>query len=459
MESTDDEGDDDNSKMLPPLKVGENLNLIQIDAIERFTRPAPRYTEASLVKKLEELGIGRPSTYAPTISTVQKRGYVVKEDREGKERKFTSLSLSQNQISREVLSEKFASEKSKLFPSDIGMIVTDFLSKHFENIMDYNFTALVEKEFDEIAQGQLQWNKMIESFYTPFHKEVAKTTETAERQSGERLLGTDPKTGKNIYAKVGRFGPFVQLGENSDDEALKPQYGKLLQGQRVDSITLEEAIELFKLPRTIGEFEGKEVSVNIGRFGPYVKWGEEFISLPKGEEIMEVNLAKAIEVIAAKQTAEAPVGMFDNKPITKGKGRFGPFIKWNDMFINVPRAYNLDTLTQPQMNELIEKKIDKESNRFIQQWPAEKISIENGRWGAFIRLGKNMIKIGRKKDGEKYTNEELATISIDDVKKLIEAEMPDAFKAKKAAPKKATAKKTAAKKVAPRKVGAKKAKS
>jgi DNA topoisomerase-1 len=300
---------------------------------------------------------------------------------------------------------------------------------------------------------------MIESFYTPFHKEVAKTTETAERQSGERLLGTDPKTGKNIYAKVGRFGPFVQLGENSDDEALKPQYGKLLQGQRVDSITLEEAIELFKLPRTIGEFEGKEVSVNIGRFGPYVKWGEEFISLPKGEEIMEVNLAKAIEVIAAKQTAEAPVGMFDNKPITKGKGRFGPFIKWNDMFINVPRAYNLDTLTQPQMNELIEKKIDKESNRFIQQWPAEKISIENGRWGAFIRLGKNMIKIGRKKDGEKYTNEELATISIDDVKKLIEAEMPDAFKAKKAAPKKATAKKTAAKKVAPRKVGAKKAKS
>lgn len=459
MESTDDEGDDDNSKMLPPLKVGENLNLIQIDAIERFTRPAPRYTEASLVKKLEELGIGRPSTYAPTISTVQKRGYVVKEDREGKERKFTSLSLAQNEISREVLSEKFASEKSKLFPSDIGMIVTDFLSKHFENIMDYNFTALVEKEFDEIAQGQLQWNKMIESFYTPFHKEVAKTTETAERQSGERLLGTDPKTGKNIYAKVGRFGPFVQLGENSDDEALKPQYGKLLQGQRVDSITIEEAIELFKLPRTIGEFEGKEVSVNIGRFGPYVKWGEEFISLPKGEEIMEVNLAKAIEVIAAKQTAEAPVGIFDNKPITKGKGRFGPFIKWNDMFINVPRAYNLDTLTQPQMNELIEKKIEKESNRFIQQWPAEKISIENGRWGAFIRLGKNMIKIGRKKDGEKYTNEELAILSIDDVKKLIEAEMPDAFKAKKVTPKKATAKKTAAKKVAPRKVAPKKAKS
>jgi DNA topoisomerase-1 len=457
MESSDEEGDDDNSKMLPPLKVGETLSLIQLDAIERFTRPAPRYTEASLVKKLEELGIGRPSTYAPTISTVQKRGYVIKEDREGKERKFTSLTLAKNEISREVSTEKFASEKSKLFPSDIGMIVTDFLSKHFENIMDYNFTASVEKEFDEIAQGQMQWNKMIESFYTPFHKEVTKTTENAERQSGERLLGTDPKTGKNIYAKVGRFGPFVQLGENSDDETLKPQYGKLLQGQRVESITLEEALELFKLPRTIGEFEGKEVSVNVGRFGPYVKWGEEFISIPKGVEIMEVNLESAIAVINAKQTAEAPVGMFDNKPITKGKGRFGPFIKWNDLFINVPRAYDLDTLTQPQMNELIEKKMEKEANRFIQQWPDEKISIENGRWGAFIRLGKNMIKLGRKKDGEKYTPEELTTLALDEVKKMIEVEMPDAFKAKKAAPKKAAPKK-AAKKPAAKRAPAKTAK-
>ena len=221
-------------------------------------------------------------------------------------------------------------------------------------------------------------------------------------------------------------------------------------GQRVESITLEEALELFKLPRTIGEFEGKEVSVNVGRFGPYVKWGEEFISIPKGVEIMEVNLESAIEVINAKQTAEAPVGMFDNKPITKGKGRFGPFIKWNDLFINVPRAYNLDTLTQPQMNELIEKKMEKEANRFIQQWPDEKISIENGRWGAFIRLGKNMIKLGRKKDGEKYTPEELTILTLDEVKKMIEAEMPDAFKAKKAAPKKTAAKKVAKKPAAKR---------
>lgn len=456
LESTDEESDEDTSKMLPPLTIGDKLVLIQLEAVEKYTRPAPRYTEASLVKKLEELGIGRPSTYAPTITTVQKRGYVVKEDREGKERKFTSLVLKDNDIKQTISSEKFASEKSKLFPSDIGMIVTDFLSKHFQNIMDYNFTATVEKEFDEIAQGQLQWNKMIETFYTPFHKEVEKTTETAERQSGERLLGIDPQSGKNIYAKVGRFGPFVQLGESSDDETLKPQYGKLLQGQRIESLTLEEALELFKLPRLLGTHLDKEVSVNIGRFGPYVKWGDEFISIPKGIEIMEVSLEKALEVIADKQTAEAPVGTYENKPITKGKGRFGPFIKWNDLFINVPRAYDLDTITQAQMNELIEKKMEKESNRFIQQWPDEKIALENGRWGPFIRFGKKMVKLGRKKDGEKYAPEELTAITLDEVKKFIEVELPDAFKKATKASTKSTAKKTAKTKTPAKKTAAKK---
>ena len=442
LESTDDESENENSKMLPSLKVGEKLTLINMDAAEKFTRPAPRYTEASLVKKLEELGIGRPSTYAPTISTIQKRGYVVKEDRDGKERNFTNLTLEKGEIKREVKSEKYGSEKAKLFPSDIGMIVTDFLSKHFDKIMDYNFTANVEKEFDEIARGQIQWNKMIADFYKPFHEEVEKTTETAERQSGERTLGVDPLTGKNIYAKVGKFGPYVQLGEATEEE--KPQYGKLLQSQRIDSISLEEALELFKLPRTLGEYLGKEVSVNVGRYGPYVKWGDDFISLPKGEELMEVDLTRVAEVINAKQTADAPVGTFKNKPITKGKGRFGPFIKWNDLYINVPRNYNFDELTQPQMDELIAKKIDKEANRFIQQWDDEKIALENGRWGPFIRFGKKMIKIARKKDGEKYTADDLANITLDEVKKLIEIEEPDAF-AKKA-PKKVAAKKTTAKK-------------
>jgi len=447
LESTDDESENENSKMLPPLKVGEKLTLINMDAAEKYTRPAPRYTEASLVKKLEELGIGRPSTYAPTISTIQKRGYVVKEDRDGKERNFTNLTLEKGEIKREVKSEKYGSEKAKLFPSDIGMIVTDFLSKHFDKIMDYNFTANVEKEFDEIARGQIQWNKMIADFYKPFHEEVEKTTETAERQSGERTLGVDPLTGKNIYAKVGKFGPYVQLGEATEEE--KPQYGKLLQSQRIDSISLEEALELFKLPRTLGEYLGKEVSVNVGRYGPYVKWGDDFISLPKGEELMEVDLTRVAEVINAKQTADAPVGTFKNKPITKGKGRFGPFIKWNDLYINVPRNYNFDELTQPQMDELIAKKIDKEANRFIQQWDDEKIALENGRWGPFIRFGKKMIKIARKKDGEKYTADDLANITLDEVKKLIEIEEPDAF-AKKA-PKKVAAKKTTAKKTTAKK--------
>lgn len=447
LESTDDESENENSKMLPPLKVGEKLTLINMDAAEKYTRPAPRYTEASLVKKLEELGIGRPSTYAPTISTIQKRGYVVKEDRDGKERNFTNLTLEKGEIKREVKSEKYGSEKAKLFPSDIGMIVTDFLSKHFDKIMDYNFTANVEKEFDEIARGQIQWNKMIADFYKPFHEEVEKTTETAERQSGERTLGVDPLTGKNIYAKVGKFGPYVQLGEATEEE--KPQYGKLQQSQRIDSISLEEALELFKLPRTLGEYLGKEVSVNVGRYGPYVKWGDDFISLPKGEELMEVDLTRVAEVINAKQTADAPVGTFKNKPITKGKGRFGPFIKWNDLYINVPRNYNFDELTQPQMDELIGKKIDKEANRFIQQWDDEKIALENGRWGPFIRFGKKMIKIARKKDGEKYTADDLANITLDEVKKLIEIEEPDAF-AKKA-PKKVAAKKTAAKKTTAKK--------
>jgi DNA topoisomerase-1 len=449
LESTDDETENENSKMLPPLKVGEKLSLINMDAAERYTRPAPRYTEASLVKKLEELGIGRPSTYAPTISTIQKRGYVVKEDRDGKDRNFTTLTLEKGEIKREVKAEKYGSEKAKLFPSDIGMIVTDFLSKHFDKIMDYNFTANVEKEFDEIARGHIQWNTMIADFYKPFHEDVEKTTETAERQSGERTLGIDPSTGKNIYAKVGKFGPYVQLGEATEDE--KPQYGKLLQSQRIDSISLEEALELFKLPRTLGEYLGKEVSVNVGRYGPYVKWGDDFISLPKGEELMEVDLTRVAEVINAKQTADAPVGSYKNKPITKGKGRFGPFIKWNDLYINVPRNYDFDELTQPQMDELIGKKIDKEASRFIQQWEDEKIALENGRWGPFIRFGKKMIKIARKKDGEKYTAEDLASITLDEVKKLIEIEEPDAFAKKapkKTAAKKTTAKKTVAKKTA-----------
>ncbi len=284
-------------------------------------------------------------------------------------------------------------------------------------------------------------------FYKPFHQSVEHTLENAERAKGERELGTDPESGKPVIARMGRYGPMVQIGNVEDEE--KPKFARLKATQSIETISMDEAMDLFKLPLNLGEYQEKEVLVNIGRFGPYVKWGEQFISLPKGEEPTEVDLPRAIEIIKAKQVEDAPIGYFQEKPITKGKGRFGPFIKWNDLFINVPRAYNFDNLTQKDCNELIEKKIEKEANRYIQQWPEEKIALENGRWGPFIRFGKKMLKITAKPEGGKYTAEEVATLSLDDVKKMIIQQDPKAFDKKatkkKSAPKK-TAKKTAKKK-------------
>jgi DNA topoisomerase-1 len=444
LESTDDEDEENESNLLPPLSVGQDLSLKELTATERFSRPPARYTEASLVKQLEELGIGRPSTYAPTISTIQNRGYVVKEDRDGKKRDFLSFALVDGKISKQIKSEITGAEKSKLFPTDIGEVVNDFLVEHFKGIVDFNFTAKVEKEFDEIAQGLQEWTKMLHSFYKPFHIEVENTLENAERATGERLLGTDPATGKNVYAKVGRFGPLVQIGELSDNEEEKPKYASLTKAQSVATITLEDALDLFKLPFQLEDYQGKEVSVGIGRFGPYVKWGDVFISAPKNVDPLMIDQAKALEIIGEKIEADAPVAHYDNLPVTKGKGRFGPFIKWNDLFINVPKAYNFDELSTNDINELISKKIEKENNRFIQQWPEEKIAIENGRWGPFIRFGKDMLKLGTNSSTKaKYTAEELAAVSLDDVKKLIVAQKPDAFQAKKKAP---TKKKAATKK-------------
>lgn len=372
LESTDDDaGEDENSKMLPPLHIGQPLSFMNMEAVEKFSRPAPRYTEASLVKKLEELGIGRPSTYAPTISTIQKRGYVVREDREGKERDVRMLTLENSSISKVVKKEKYASEKSKLFPSDIGMIVTDFLSKHFEHIMDYNFTARVEKEFDEIAQGQMKWNKMIESFYGPFHKEVEKTTETAERQSGERMLGEDPTTGKPVYAKVGRFGPFVQLGENSDTE--KPQYGKLRPGQFIESITLNEALELFKLPRVIGEFEGKDMKANVGRFGPYILHDNKFYSIPKPDDAWTIDAEKALEIIAQKRVADANklVKEFSEDADLKIlNGRWGPYLVYGKDNYKIPKGKEASSLTYDDCMVIVGA--DKRSEKKSTAEPAKK---------------------------------------------------------------------------------------
>lgn len=453
-EDRDDEDiteDEQAEGMLPPLSVKQQLPLREMKAIERFSRPLPRYTEASLVKKLEELGIGRPSTYAPTISTIQKRGYVEKRDKEGVRRDFRVFTLANNAITKITEQENTGAEKAKLFPTDLGLVVTDFLKQYFDDIMDYGFTARVEEEFDEVAAGKIKWNRMIDDFYIPFKKDVENTIENAERIKGERELGVDAESGKKIVARMGRYGPMVQIGDVNDEE--KPRFAALKKDQSIETITLEEALQLFQLPRTLGEYEGQEVSVNIGRFGPYVKLGEQFISIPRGEDPLEVTLDRAIALINEKQKADAPISTYENKPVTKGKGRFGPFIKWNDMFINVPRRYNFDALSASDIKELIEAKIAKEANRYIQNWPEEKIAIENGRWGPFIRFGKKMLKLGKKADDTKYTAEDMATVSLDEVKKIIEAQVPNAFAKKtKAAPaKKAAAKKTAAKKAAPKK--------
>ena len=448
LESTDEEEEEGDEKegesRLPNLTVGQVLDFKQMTATEKFTKHSSRYTEASLVKKMEELGIGRPSTYAPTISTIIKRTYVEKKDKEGVKRTFRILKLQNDAIQKVMEQENTGAEKSKLFPTDLGLVVTDFLNQHFTKVMDYSFTANIEKEFDEIAEGKMQWSKMVEDFYNPFHVGVAHTLETAERAVGERMLGV-AEDGKPIIARMGRYGPMVQVGSPTDEE--KPRYAKLKAGQSIETITLEEAQELFRLPISLGEYENAEVSVNIGRFGPYVKWGEQFVSIPKGEDLWSVTLDRAVEIIGAKQIEDAPIGFFDEKPITKGKGRFGPFIKWNDLFINIPRAYSFDTITQQDCNELIEKKMEKEANRFIQQWPAEKIAIENGRWGAFIRFNKKMFKLGVNKDNAKYTPEELAVIDLETIKKIILTQEPKAFDKKTKAP----AKKTAVKKAAVKK--------
>ncbi|HEV8505117.1 MAG TPA: type I DNA topoisomerase, partial [Chitinophagaceae bacterium] len=384
-EDRDDEdiSEEDAEGILPPLVVGQQLPLKEMKAIERFSRPQPRFTEASLVKKLEELGIGRPSTYAPTISTILKRGYVEKRDKEGVKRDYRVFILEKDHIKKIVDHETTGAERSKLFPTDLGLVVTDFLKQYFDDIMDYGFTARIEEEFDEVAEGKMKWNKMIDDFYNPFKKDVEKTIETAERVKGERELGTDPISGKPIVARMGRFGPMVQIGIADENE--KPHFAALKKGQSIETITLEEALDLFKLPLSLGEFEGLQVYVNMGRFGPYVKWGEDFISIPKGEDPLEIDMERAVELINQKKEADAPIAMYDGKPVTRGKGRFGPYIKWNDMFINVPRRYDFDALSQKDVNELVEAKIKKEANRYIQTWPEEKIFIENARWGPVLK--------------------------------------------------------------------------
>jgi len=436
----DAEEDEDTKKILPPLSMGQQLDLNHMLSLERFTRPPSRYTEAGLVKKMEELGIGRPSTYAPTISKIMEvsRGYVIKETREGVERKYKVITLKDNQVTTKVDSENTGAFSNRLVASDLGMLVSDFLTEHFENIMNYSFTADIEKRFDHVAQGSQAWTDMLEQFYNPFHETVEKTLEHAERANGERILGKDPESGRTLLVRMTRFGiPAVQIGapdELAEDE--KPRYANLRKGQSMETIEMEEALKLFELPKVLGQHQEKEVSVAIGRFGPYVKHGDAFISLAKGEDPMGVTMERALELIAEKQKADEPIGSYKGIPYTQGKGRFGPFLKYDGMFVNIPRRFDPDNLSQDEAHELIAAKIEKEANRYIHKWDDEKIAVENGRWGPFIRFKKKSVKIP-KVDDKRMTPEEAKELTLEDVKKLILAEIPDAFaKKKKAAPKK-----------------------
>jgi DNA topoisomerase I len=425
MESTDDESEETTEGLLPPLKVGQKLDLNDISATERFTYPPARYTEASLVKKLEELGIGRPSTYAPTISTIQKRGYVVKEDRQGRDRVINLLNLKKNLITATTKTEITGAEKSKMFPTDIGTVVNDFLVENFKSILDYNFTAYVEKEFDEIAEGKLKWSKMIKEFYDPFHKTVEHTEKNSERATGERILGIDPVSGKTVSARIGRFGPLVQLKAGEDDE--NPRFAKLRSDQRLENITLEQALDLFKMPRNLGDYESKEIAVGIGRFGPYLRHDGAFVSIPKTDDPYTIEFDRAIELLKAKKQAdiEKTIKVFKENPEVKVlKGRWGPYIVFEKKNLKIPKDMDPEKLTYEDC-----VKLDKDSP-----------GTNKGRGGRFA----------------KKTNDAKAKKPFTVVKKKVIATTKKVATATKSSAKKATVKTTPAKSVTTKKSPTKK---
>ncbi|WP_378178744.1 type I DNA topoisomerase [Aquimarina sp. SS2-1] len=432
LEGNDDE-DEEQDGILPAMKVGEHLFNNYITATERFTRPPSRYSEAALVKKLEELGIGRPSTYAPTISTIQNRNYVEKGSKEGEERKYVQITLTGDTIKEKKLKEKVGSDKGKLIPTDVGMVVNDFLVNHFSSILDYNFTAKVEQDFDEIADGQEDWTQVMKEFYEEFHPKVEDVAQNAEREVGERILGEDPDSGKPVSVRLGKFGPMVQIGTAEDED--KPRFASLAPGQTLSSITFEEAMDLFQLPKELGTYKGETIVVNNGRFGPYVRFGDKFVSLDKGEDPLSTSLDRAIELIDAKEKADAPIYTYENLPVQKGTGRFGPFIKWNGMFINVNKKYDFDNLSDQDIIQLIEDKKQKEIDKVIHNWEDEGIRVEKARWGrSNIIKGKVKIELPKTVDATKLT--------LEKVKDLIEKNAPK----KKAPAKKKTTKKTTKKK-------------
>ena len=432
LEGTDLEHEEQDG-MLPVLNIGDELLKNYITATQRFTRPPYRYTEASLVKQMEELGIGRPSTYAPTISTIINRNYVEKGTVDGVERNYLQITLTDT-IQDSMLNESIGSDKGKLVPTDIGMIVIDFLVEHFEYILDYNFTAKVEEDFDNIADGKEEWSKMMKNFYKKFHPQIQDVTENAGRESGERILGKDPVSGKTVLVRLGKFGPIAQIGAPDDEEK---KFASLRPDQQLHQVTFEDVMDLFKLPKDLGVYEGLAIQINNGRFGPYIKFDSKFISLPKGMDPLKVDLSTAKELIEEKRKADAPIYEYENLPVQKGTGRFGPFIKWNNMFINVNKKYDFDHLTDSDIIELIEAKKQKEIDKLIHHWEDEGIRLEKARWGRFNLIkGKTKIELPKTTKADKMT--------LEDALAIYEKKKP---KRKSAAKKKTTSKKkTTAKK-------------
>ncbi len=413
LESTDDE-DEENKDMLPPLSVGQELTLKQLKATERFSRPPARYTEASLVKKLEELGIGRPSTYAPTISTVIKREYIIKEDRPGFQREFKDYLLKDGEISSTVGTENFGAEKAKLFPTNLGIIVNDYLVENFEDVLNYKFTAKVENEFDDVAEGKVSWQKMIENFYKEFHHKIEEATgENGAKAAGSFELGVDPDSGKKIFAKIGRFGPYIQVGEATDED--KPTFVSIKKGTLISNITFEEALAILqgpKLPLELGLYEGNAIVVNEGRYGPYVLYNGKYINLEKGEDPLAVTKERAIEIITARQNGtdnSLPRDMadYDGQPVVINKGRFGPYIKHGPTYYNIGKTDDPLTIDDKRVAEIIAEQKEAAAKKIIKEFPEnDKVKVLNGRYGPYIQVGKRNVKIPKGTEPASLTLEE-----------------------------------------------------
>lgn len=410
IESKDEE-DEEVKGWLPAVEIGEEFKINEIKAWQKYMMAPARFTEASLVKKLEELGIGRPSTYAPTISTIQKREYVIRETRPGNEHDIVVLTLKENAIKESAKKEKYGHEKDKLFPTDIGIVVNEYLQAHFEPIMDYGFTAQVEKEFDDIAEGKIQWQKMIDQFYLSFHQSIEDAMLNSNRASGERLLGQDPKTNANVYAKLGKYGPMVQYGENYEDQ--KPRYARMKSTQFIETITLEEALDLFKLPRDLGEYKGKNVSIGLGRFGAYIKYNDSYVSFPKGEEPTEMSYERAVELIEEKIKLDAEraprlLGQHDDLEVFVALGKFGPYIKYNNQNISFDKKISPSSLTLEDAIQIIEA--SKTKNILVTFPEDENVKIMNGRYGIYLTNGTDNFKIPKNTDAQQLTYQECLNI-------------------------------------------------